>query len=280
MALSVFFVCGAPKSGTTWLQRILDAHPQVSCSGEGHFIERFAAQMARVVAEYNRDLALEAEQVYQGRPYYRPLSLAEFDELARGFIQRRLVSRNPGPEVRWVGDKTPRYTQHLDDLARMFPKARIFHILRDPREVAESHLAHSRRAGVESAFTPGSPENRELLGHVTLGWTQAVQAVDAFAEANPGRVCELRYDRLAAEPEAQIARAFGFLEVSTAPDLVARIARETSFEAQTGRKPGAEDAAAFLRKGVSGDWSRLDADAVATIERECGALMRKKGFLP
>ena len=24
---NVFFVCGSPKSGTTWLQRVLDAHP-------------------------------------------------------------------------------------------------------------------------------------------------------------------------------------------------------------------------------------------------------------
>ena len=28
-----FFVCGAPKSGTTWFQRLLDAQPEVVCSG-------------------------------------------------------------------------------------------------------------------------------------------------------------------------------------------------------------------------------------------------------
>lgn len=277
--MQVFFVCGAPKSGTTWLQRILDAHPELACSGEGHFAERFAAPVAQVVNDYNRLLQLETEQVYQGRPYYRPVDQAEFDELARAFILSRLSSR-AGPGVTWVGDKTPRYTHQLEDLNRLFPQARIFHIVRDPREVAESHLAHSERAGVATAFTPGSPENAELLGHVTEGWTRAVEAVDAFSAEHPGRVCQVRYDRLHADGEEEIARAFAFLGVSSEPELVARIAAETSFEAQSGRKAGAEDPRAFLRKGLTGDWSKLDPQAVATVEAACGELMRRKGFLP
>ena len=30
----VFFIGGAAKSGTTWLQLLLNAHPEISCSGE------------------------------------------------------------------------------------------------------------------------------------------------------------------------------------------------------------------------------------------------------
>ena len=31
----VFFVVGLAKSGTTWLMKTLDAHPEVLCKGEG-----------------------------------------------------------------------------------------------------------------------------------------------------------------------------------------------------------------------------------------------------
>ena len=33
----VFFVTGLGKSGTRWLTKILDSHPEVLCKGEGRF---------------------------------------------------------------------------------------------------------------------------------------------------------------------------------------------------------------------------------------------------
>jgi hypothetical protein len=33
----VFFVVGQQKSGTTWLMRMLDSHPEILCKGEGRF---------------------------------------------------------------------------------------------------------------------------------------------------------------------------------------------------------------------------------------------------
>jgi hypothetical protein len=41
----LFFVGGAPRSGTTWVQHLLNGHPDVSCRGEGHFLQFLAAPM-------------------------------------------------------------------------------------------------------------------------------------------------------------------------------------------------------------------------------------------
>lgn len=279
--MNVFFVSGAPKSGTTWLQRILDAHPQVSCSGEGHFIDRFVGPMAKLASSYNESLGLEAQQVYEGRPYYKAIGQSEFDELARAFILPRLKSRSTGPKVRWFGDKTPGYAKNLPDLLRIFPEARFINIVRDPRDVTVSYLAHSRRAGLYRAFDPEAPEHRDLVEKAVNLWIQAVRFVDAFAAAQPDRVCELRYRDLHGDPLHEVARAFRFLGVEAEPSEVERIVAATSFEAMTGRKPGAEDPAAFLRVGKPGDWeTKLNPEAARAIEEACGDLMRKKGFLP
>src|ERR687897_57562 len=40
----VFFVTGVGKSGTSWLMRTLDGHPDILCKGEGRF---FAADWRR-----------------------------------------------------------------------------------------------------------------------------------------------------------------------------------------------------------------------------------------
>ena len=43
----VFFIVGFAKSGTSWVARILDAHPEVLCKGEGIFFGRGADLGAR-----------------------------------------------------------------------------------------------------------------------------------------------------------------------------------------------------------------------------------------
>jgi hypothetical protein len=273
-----FFVCGAPKSGTTWLQRILDAHPQVCCSGEGHFITRFSAPVAKVVNAYNRDLSWETDLVYDGEPYYDPVGQAEFDEVIRGFILARLRARATA-ETRWIGDKTPNYTRHLDLLHRLFPTAKIFHIVRDPRDIAVSRMAFSIRAGADEASTPGSEQHRATLAGAVRSWKEAVTAVDAFAEAHPGLVHELRYLDLHADPIGEAERLFAFLGAPAPRVLMEQIAAATSFEALSGRRPGEEDPKSFLRKGLPGDWrTGLDPASAELIVESCGPLMREKRF--
>jgi hypothetical protein len=274
--VNVFFVCGAPKSGTTWLQRILDAHPEVCCSGEGHFVERFTGPLARVLNAYNTQLSMETEQVYEGEPIYGPVSQAELDDLGRAFILRRLISR-AAPGVQWVGDKTPRYTHQLQPLDRLFPQARFINIVRDPRDVAVSRMGHSRRIGLTEVFTPASAQNKQAIEDAVTGWIEAVRLVDAFAQGHPGRVHELRYWELVERPAETAAELFAFLGVATPRPIIDEVVAATSFEALSGRRPGEEDAGSFLRKGVPGDWrEHLDEDALAAIEEACGDLMREK----
>jgi hypothetical protein len=55
----LFFVGGAPRSGTTWLQLLLDSHPEVSCRGEGLFWKALAEPLDRLLVE--RRAALDAK---------------------------------------------------------------------------------------------------------------------------------------------------------------------------------------------------------------------------
>ena len=274
--MNVFFACGAPKSGTTWLQRLLDAHPEVSCSGEGHFIDRFSTPLAEVVRQYNRHMAVVAEQVYEGQPCYEQVDQATFDDLVRGFILGRLTSRGLDPDIRWVGDKTPGNVLFLPTLDRLFPAARFISIVRDPRDVTVSRLEHAVRAGLPRTDVDGQAE---IVRRSAEEWVQSVELFAAFAETHAGRVHGLRYEDLLADPAGEARRLFGFLGVSIEPALLARVAEATSFEAQSGRKPGVEDARAFLRKGVAGDWrGRLDPPAVRIVEEVCGDLLFDYGY--
>lgn len=274
--MDVFFACGAPKSGTTWLQRVLDAHPEVSCSGEGHFIERFSTPLAEVVREYNRHLGVVETQVYEGRPSYAPVDQTAFDAVVRSFILARLTARPLAPEVRWVGDKTPGNVIYLTQLNRLFPGARFVNIVRDPRDMVVSRLEHAVRAGLPRTDHDGQ---HQIIRRAAQEWVTAVRAAQTFADANPGRLHSLRYEDMIADPEGEAGRLFAFLGVSTDAALVAQIAAATSFEALSGRKPGQEDRTRFLRKGVAGDWrANLDPVAAELVAEAAGEWLALWGY--
>ena len=209
--MQVFFVCGAPKSGTTWLQRVLDAHPEVICSGEGHFIQRFTIPLATVVREYNDYSRLVADRVYEGTPYYEPVDQQDFDRVARTFIMDRLMFRKPGPGVCWVGDKTPRYALHLRQLHRIFPECRFINIVRDPRDAIMSRLGHAARAGMVETATPDAPERMQIVRGGAEDWVANMAPIAPFAAANPQRMHCLRYEDMHADPALEARQLFDFL---------------------------------------------------------------------
>lgn len=277
--LRFFFVSGSPKSGTTWVQRILDTHPQVACAGEGHFVESIIGPMTRVLAGYNDRLKLVDERVYQGRSPYARLTQAEMVQIIRDLVLRLMLRQNPPPGVRWVGDKTPRYAEGLQHLRTLFPGARFIHILRDPRDVAVSRLFHAVRAGYPDATTPGAEVYYKLVRNAAEAWRSQNEKADAFKQSHAQSVHELTYERLLTEFQETASRLFAFLEVGHSPEILAKVEQETDFAKLSGRPRGEEDASSFFRKGVVGDWQgRLDAQALAIIEEWCGNLMRAKGY--
>jgi hypothetical protein len=276
----IFFVCGAPKSGTTWLQRVLDAHPQIQCSGEGHFIERFSVPLAQVMRDYAGHMGLVADRVYEGQPYYPPLVQDDLDRLVRSFILSRLMTRDPGVEVHWIGDKTPRYTNNLPTLQRLFPHARFLNIVRDPRDVAMARMHQARRADLAERVAEGTPERAQFIREGGEDWARCVAPIAQFMADRPGALHNLKYEDMIGDPAGEARKFFRFLGVRHDDALLAQVANLTSFEAQSGRKPGEEHPTSFLRKGVAGDWiGRLEPEALQALDEACGDLMRTYGYV-
>jgi hypothetical protein len=279
MAPGYFFIGGPPKSGTTWVQRTLDLHPEIVCSGEGHMHEYVARPMAQMFDAYNRKLAVVGDVVYEGQPYCPPVTREDQFQMIRA-VMTILMDRRSKPGARMIGDKTPANGKVLDDLHRFFPELKFISVQRDPRDVAASRLGHAERSGFPEAADRGSDFYMEVVKAAVEDWLMVHQRVRSYAGRFPEKVVFTRYEDLLADPARELGRLLDFLGVTSGEALLADLVARSSFEAFSGgRRPGEESKGSFYRKGVAGDWRNAVSErALALIVSGCGEAAAEQGY--
>jgi tetratricopeptide (TPR) repeat protein len=118
------FIVGMPRSGSTLIEQILSRHPQVHGAGE-------LKDVSRLVADLPAKLA--AADAYPD--CLAGLNAATAREL--GEVHLRQLTLRGGSAAR-VTDKMLDNFLHLGLLAVLFPRARVIHCTRDPRDVCLS----------------------------------------------------------------------------------------------------------------------------------------------
>jgi hypothetical protein len=282
-AKDILVVAGTAKSGTTWVQRMLDTHPEIYCPGEGKF-GTLVGGLVKAVTDYNRILTHANQAVYSGDAYYVPWD----DDHIAAAVQFLLALAWAGSRhkdlaaVRYIGDKDTDYQRTIEVWRdRLLPDARFVHVIRDGRDTAVSNVFHRARSeGRPADFR--SARFREFLEGYARDWAAGVRRMrDAFRE-RPDRCHEVRYEDLLAEPEVKAGGILAFLGVDDRPEVVARIVAENAFQRLSGgRERGQEDRASFFRKGVAGDWrAHFDDAARARFAKASGGLLEELGYAP
>ncbi len=276
-AKQLFFIGAAPRSGTTWLQLLLDAHPEVSCRGEGQFGTSLLPHLKQALEAHNAYLANKNATVFQETEGY-PLFGADDLEYLLGAAILLALRRHPGAaSCKAVGEKTPHNLRIFDGLRRLFPPARFIHLLRDPREVLVSSWHHNAR------LDPSWADRNELQGFVRD--KLATLAADthaglAFGTAHPDSYLAVTYETLVAAPLESLARVFRFLGVSDAPETVHTCIDAAAFERLSGgRRRGEPDARSLFRNGLPGDWRGVLSEATNRfVVEQAGWMLRRFGW--
>jgi hypothetical protein len=272
-----FFLTGAPKSGTTWLGKLLDAHPQVSCRGEA-CVHHFGLELIKACQAYGellnrRRLAVTDSNDFPG------LAWSDVMALMRRFIELRLAAiRDPAkPALAFLGEKDPEHAMHFPTLDQLFPEGKFIHILRDGRAVFISAWHHNVRAGDENLKRLGFDD---FLDITAKEWAERVRRGRETGKALGDRYFEVRYEDLHADAPGRLSQVLGFLGAEADPAMVSRCVEAASFETLSrGRKPGQEDKASFFRKGVPDDWrGQLTAAQVRRFADLSGGLLEELGY--
>jgi hypothetical protein len=218
----ILFVLGGARSGTTYVNGILDKWFDYGMGPEGAFVDSFYRRRHRY-GDLAQDAALRAlvddlcqcDMLTIMRSKWAPD--VRRDVTARQILDR--VEERSFSGVLYalfaavadvqgksrVGNKWPDYWRHLDSLDSMFgARARYLFVLRDGRDVALS--------------TMKLPWGEKTSYACARNWAQCVESVRRFEVARPdARVLTVRYEDLLADPDAAFVQLSEFLCVEVDP---------------------------------------------------------------
>jgi hypothetical protein len=200
-------IVGAPRSGTTLLRLMLDAHSTLAIPPETGFLALGPALAGG--ADPRRTFFDSVTTFPPGAPAWPDFGIPAADfraaldrldpfsagEGCRAFY-RLYASRFGKP--RW-GDKTPTYALHLATVAELLPEAHALHLIRDGRDVALSLRP--------LWFSPG--HEIETLAEY---WKRCLTAARRQSGACAGYL-EVRFEDLVHHTEAELRRICRFLDL-------------------------------------------------------------------
>lgn len=264
------FIVGCPRSGTTWLQRLIVSHPEICGGPESGFFNQFWSVTANLTwnPENRRDMWLLA---YWQKDQLQKRIYELWIETFADFVARE--------KAHFFCEKSPSHALRISDIHNLLPRARFIHIIRDSRSSSASLLAAGRGWG--KSWAPRNAKDAAVLWylHVKEARKQGLALGDDF-------YTEVHYEDLKQNTEIELQRLFTFIGVQFSPDFLKQISEEQNFDKQkeiggSKFKAGLQksEPQGFFRKGEIDSWKKdLSWLEQATIWRYTRKLMTECGY--
>lgn len=191
------FIVGLPRSGTSLLEQMLAAHPQIYAAGEVEELDSITYELA-------------------GGPiaHLWPARAAALDAASLQALAQRYLHMLPpaAQQAQRIIDKLPYNFVRLGFIHLLFPQARIIHIQRDPRDVALSIFLQ------EFAGSHPYANHIEDIAHHILFHRRCMQHWRVTLPE--GALFELHYEDMVDDPELYAHAVLDFLGLSWHPGVL------------------------------------------------------------
>ena len=204
MERNIVFVGGAPRSGTTLVQRLLDSHPDVVGGPELNAIPD-------IVSLFNQmRVRIEEERT----DFYG--NVAQLQVQFSQFILSLFADARKQYKAIWISEKTPPNVLVFKELVKIVQGAKFIYVERDPKDVLTSYarikqIALEKGKGLPAVSRYFFLSVDDVHRHMAAGYR--------FCEEHPKSSYVVKYADLVNNPVAEVKKLLEFLSLSYTEDV-------------------------------------------------------------
>ncbi|MBT8233674.1 MAG: sulfotransferase [Saprospiraceae bacterium] len=225
-SITPLFIVGHKRSGSTFLGRILNMHPEIYISNETDILWLLFQHYNKLKFEkhphdgpfgLNKSLEKYAEELESDLSPYEMFCKIQMRAMEDGFMSYEPTRK---PELKYLGDQKPFQNadpQLVDFCAENFPPCKYLHLIRHPKDVVRSCKRFG--PGKDGGWMWKDKKKQEILSD----WVKAENWVDLIKHQNKRSVIDLRYEDLVNEPIASMKNVFDNLNLTYSESLLRRI---------------------------------------------------------
>jgi len=234
--IKLFFIIGRPRSGTTLLRTLLDAHPNVIVPTECPFILQLYKRynkisnpdkktIDKIIIDLQKvwlfnyikiDVELLKKSLYEYSGNINYLTLCKI-------IILHYTAAFPKEKIILVGDKNPVYAYKFKKTYKIFEnECKYIQIIRDPRD----QIISLRNLKMEIPITSTVAKN----------WAYADITFNYIAKKNKDNFMTVKYEDLVTEPEKKLKEVNDFLDIPYNSDVLKFHEKKEEYKKQFSEK--------------------------------------------
>jgi len=255
------FIVGCPRSGTTWLQKLLAKHPRIKTGQESDLFDIYIGPQLRAWRKYKNPESSGRGMV--GLACY--LTEQEFLSILGDYMEKLLKAM--------IGDlcpgdifveKTPSHALYIPEIVELLKKCKIIHLIRDPRDTVSSIIAASKDWG--KSWAP------KYAWKAALMWLRHVKAAREAGRRLPDwQYLEVKYEDLFFSTSKKLIEIGDFVGIKWDKDNLKSTIEENCLKSakikggtpiqlkgEAARRigPMVNEPKGFIRRGIPGSWQK------------------------